>query len=350
MKDLGPVHFFLGIQVRRTAAGFFLSQGQYADDILARAGLVDCKPAPTPVGTKAKVSSTAGQPYNDPTFYRSIVGALQYLTLTRPDLSYAVQQVCIHMHSPGDVHWTLVKRILRYVHGTMHKGLQLRRSSTPSLTTYSDADWAGCRDTRRSTSGFCVFFGDSLVSWSSKRQSVVSRSSAEAEYRGVANAAAECCWLRHLLGELHVKLEKATLVYCDNISAVYLSKNPVHHGRAKHVELDIHFVREKVAVGDIRVAHIPTRQQLADIMTKGLPTSLFEDFRSSLCIVDDAPTAGGVKVADYLRVASQTLSLSNLRGVRAVADYNLISVSTYETPLSNQTAYEEREMGVLHTR
>jgi hypothetical protein len=293
MKDLGPVHFFLGIQVRRTADGFFLSQEQYAGDVLDRAGLADCKPAPTPIDTKAKVSSTTGQPYSDPTFYRSIVGALQYLTLTRPDLSYAVQQVCLHMHSPRDVHWTLVKRILRYVRGTTHKGLQLRRSSTPSLTAYSDADWAGCPDTRRSTSGFCVFFGDSLVSWSSKRQSVVSRSSAEAEYRGVANAAAECCWLRHLLGELHVKLDKATLVYCDNISAVYLSKNPLHHGRAKHVELDVHFVREKVAVGDIRVAHIPTRQQLADIMTKGLPTALFEDFRSSLCIVDDAPTAGG---------------------------------------------------------
>lgn len=133
---------------------------------------------------------------------------------------------------------------------------------------------------RRSTSGFCIFFGHSLVSWSSKRQAVVSRSSAEAEYRGVANAAAECCWLRNLLGELHVKLDKATLVYCDNISVVYLSENPVHHGRTKHVELDIHFVREKVAIGDI--------------MTKGLPTVLFDEFRSSFCVMDAAQTAGGV--------------------------------------------------------
>ena len=244
--------------------------------------------------TKAKVSSATGQPCSDPTFYRRIVGALQYLTLTRPDLSYAVQQVCLHMHSPRDVHWTLVKRILRYVRGTAHKGLQLRRSSTPSLTAYSDADWAGCPDTRRSTSGFCIFFGDSLVSWSSKRQAVVSRSSAEAEYRGVANAAAECCWLRHLLSELHVKLDKATLVYCDNISAVYLSTNPVHHGRAKHVELDVHFVREKVAVGQCQVLQVPTTQQLADVMTKGLPTASFREFRDSLCVAgNDAHTAGG---------------------------------------------------------
>lgn len=140
--------------------------------------------------TKSKVSSVTGELCTDPTFYRSIVGALQYLTLTRPDLSYVVQPVCLHMHSPRHIHWTLVKRILWYVRGMAHKGLHLRRSSSPTIIAYSDADWEGCPDTRCSTSGLCVFFGDSLVSWSSKRQAVVSRSSAEAEYRGVANAAA----------------------------------------------------------------------------------------------------------------------------------------------------------------
>ena len=140
---------------------------------------------------------------------------------------------------------------------------------------------------RRSTSGFCVFLGDSLVSWSSKRQATVSRSSAEAEYRGVANAAAECCWLRHLLGKLHVKVDKATLLYCDNVSAVYLTDNPIHRGRTKHIELDVHFVREKVAIGEIRVRHVPTRQQIADLMTKGFPRALFEEFRSSLCLDDE---------------------------------------------------------------
>lgn len=293
MKDLGPVHFFLGIQVTRTDDGFFLAQQQYANDVLERAGMTDCSPVSTPVDTKSKLSSSAGNLLTDPTFYRSIVGALQYLTLTRPDLAYAVQQASLHMHEPRDAHWTFVKRVLRYVRGTTQKGLQLQRTSTPSLVAYSDADWAGCPDTRRSTSGFCVFFGDSLVSWSSKRQPIVSRSSAEAEYRGVANVVAECCWLRHLLGELHVPLDQATIVYCDNISAVYLSENPVHHGRTKHVELDVHFVREKVAIGHIRVVHVPTRQQLADIMTKGLSTAQFDEFRSSLYIVDHARTEGG---------------------------------------------------------
>jgi hypothetical protein len=256
--------------------------------------MMNCKPATTPVDTKAKVSASDGVPLQDQTFYRSIAGALQYLTITRPELAYAVQQACLHMHAPHDVHWNIIKRILRYVRGTPSHGILLRASSSTTLTAYTDADWAGCPDTRRSTSGFCIFLGDALVSWSSKRQPVVSRSSAEAEYRGVANAAAECCWLRNLLAELNVVVNKASIIFCDNVSAVYLSDNPVHHKMTKHVELDIHFVPERTTLGQLRVLHVPTRHQYADIMTKGLPTSLFEEFRDSLCIrSSDAATEGG---------------------------------------------------------
>ena len=127
-----------------------------------------------------------------------------------------------------------------------------------------------------------MFLGDSLISWSSKRQHTMSRSSAEAKYRGVANAVAEACWIRQLLGELRRLLTRATLVYCDNISAVYLSTNPVHHQRTKHMEIDLHFVRERVALGAVRVLHVPTSLQYADIFTKGLPTAVFINFRSSL--------------------------------------------------------------------
>jgi hypothetical protein len=145
---------------------------------------------------------------------------------------------------------------------------------------------------QRSTSGYCVYLGSSLISWSSKRQPIVSRSSAEVEYRAVANAVAECTWLRQLLSELACSVDKATVVFYDNVSAVYLSANPVHHRRTKHIELDIHLVREKVALSHVQFLHVSTSQQFADIMTKGLPTLTFSEFRSSLCVPADPSTAG----------------------------------------------------------
>jgi hypothetical protein len=141
-------------------------------------------------------SGATGDPVEDPTGYKSLAGALQYLTFTRPDISYAMQQICLHMHDPREPHLAALKRLLRYLRGTVDYGLLLHRSTSSELVVYTDADWAGCSDTRRSTSGYAVFLGGNLVSWSSKRQPVVSRSSAEAEYRAVANGVAEAAWLR----------------------------------------------------------------------------------------------------------------------------------------------------------
>jgi hypothetical protein len=170
MKDLGPLHYFLGISVVRNSSGFFLSQHKYADELLDRANMLDCRPVSTLVDTHAKLSADAGDPVADASEYRSIIGGLQYLTMTQPDLSYAVQQACMHMHAPRSHHLAMVKRILRYISGTADHGLHVHRSLTFDLVGYSDADWAGCPDTRRSISGYAVFLGDSLVSWSSKRQ------------------------------------------------------------------------------------------------------------------------------------------------------------------------------------
>ncbi|XP_066358394.1 uncharacterized mitochondrial protein AtMg00810-like [Miscanthus floridulus] len=289
VKYLSELSFFLGIDVKCDATSFHLSQHRYAEDILDRAGMTNCKPATTPFDAKGKLSAD-GTKIDDAKAYRSLAGALQYLMITRLDLAFVVQQACLHMHDPRAPHQALLKRILWYIHGTSHLGLHLQASAELSVTAYSDADWEGCPDTQRSTSGFCVFLGDALVSWSSKRQPTVSRSSAEAEYRTVANAAAECIWLRQLLGELGCGISKATIACGDNVSAVYMSTNPVHHKRTTHIELDIHFVRERIQVGELRVLHVPTGEQYADVITKGLLTSTFEAFQTNLCVVPMATT------------------------------------------------------------
>ncbi|GKC93068.1 ribonuclease H-like domain-containing protein [Tanacetum coccineum] len=206
--------------------------------------------------------------------------------------AHMVGSVCLYMHDPREPHFSALKRILRYVQGTLDYGLQLFSSTNDSLIAYSDADWAGCPTTRRSTSGYLFLLTTSTL-WSSKRQPTLSRSSAEAEYRGVANAVAETCWIRNLLRELHTPLSSATIVYCDNVSVVYLSSNPVQHQRTKHIEIDIHFVRDLVATGQVRVLHVPSRFQYADIFTKGLPSALFDEFRDSLSVrCTPALTAG----------------------------------------------------------
>ncbi|GJV37713.1 ribonuclease H-like domain-containing protein [Tanacetum coccineum] len=216
MTYLGSLNYFLGISVTCDSSGLFLSQKKYAIEILDRAHMDNYNPSRTPIDTESKLGSDV-DPVSDPTLYRSLAGSLQYLTFTRPNISYAFQQ--------------------------------LFSSFTTYLVVYSDADWAGCPTTRRSTAGYCVFLGNNLLFWSSKRQPTLSRSSAEAEYRGITNAIAETCWLHNLLRELHTLLSSATLVYCDNVSAVYLSCNPVLHQRTNHIEIDIHFVRDLVAAG-----------------------------------------------------------------------------------------------------
>ncbi|XP_071719090.1 uncharacterized mitochondrial protein AtMg00810-like [Rutidosis leptorrhynchoides] len=166
MKDLGPLSAFLGKFVSRTSDGLFLNQSDYANDIIQRAGMVSCNPAATHVDTHGKQSKSEGSLYPDPTFYRSLTGALQYLTFTRSDIAYAVQQVCLHMHAPRDSHMLALKRNICYVQGTISLGLHISKSNSTKIISYTDADWAGFPDTRRSTSGYCVYLGDNLISWS----------------------------------------------------------------------------------------------------------------------------------------------------------------------------------------
>ncbi|KAM0027867.1 putative RNA-directed DNA polymerase [Helianthus debilis subsp. tardiflorus] len=281
IKDLGDLNYFLGLEVAYTDTGLFLTQSKYARDILQRADLLDAKPVSTPLVSHESFT-TDGTPCSDPTSYRSLVGALQYLTITRPDLSYAVNQVSQFLHAPTLDHFQAVKRILRYVKGTLSFGLTYSRPHTSSILGYSDADWARCLETRRSTYGYSIFLGGNLVSWSAKKQPTVSRSSCESEYRAMANTAAEIVWITHLLQELHALPPDRPTLLCDNKSALFMTQNPVSHKRAKHIDLDYHFIRELVNSGKLYTKFVPTNLQVADIFTKSLPRPLFEKFRSML--------------------------------------------------------------------
>ena len=284
LKDLGNLHYFLGIEVQRDKQELLLSQEKYAQEILSRVGMIKCKAAPTPLSTSEKLSSHEGELLGpeDSTRYRSIVGALQYLTLTRPDLAYSVNKVCQFLHAPTTEHWSAVKRILRYLQNTLNVGLKIEKSSSMLLSAFSDADWAGSVDDRKSTGGFAIFFGSNLISWSARKQATVSRSSTEAEYKAMANATAELIWLESLLVELGVQLAQPPILWCDNLGATYLSANPVFHARAKHIEIDFHFVRERVVKKQLQVRLIPSKDQVADGFTKALPVRKLEEFKNNL--------------------------------------------------------------------
>ncbi|RVW79312.1 Retrovirus-related Pol polyprotein from transposon RE1 [Vitis vinifera] len=271
MKDLGPLGYFLGIQASRDSSGLHLRQSKYIGDLLHRTKMAGAKPASSPCTTGLKLSTHVGEPLtaSQITEYRQTVGALQYCTLTRPDIAFSVNQLCQHMHCPNSVHWTAAKRVLRYLKGTIDLGLWYTKGEQ-TLQAFCDSDWAGNPDDRRSTTGYGVFFGSCLISWTAKKQSVVARSSTEAEYRALAITTAELYWIRMLLKELHISLPTAPTIWCDNSGALALASNPVFHARTKHIEVDFHFIREKVANRDISLQFIGSYDQPADIFTKGL--------------------------------------------------------------------------------
>uniref|UniRef100_A0A2N9HK34 Integrase catalytic domain-containing protein n=1 Tax=Fagus sylvatica TaxID=28930 RepID=A0A2N9HK34_FAGSY len=227
LKDLGPLHFFLGVEAHKVDSGMYLSQRRYITDLLHKTNLHEAKPVSSPMASSTVLSQYTGSSLSDPSSYRSVVGSLQYLSLTRPDISFAVNKVCQFMANPTEDHWSAVKRILRYLKHTIHHCIFLHRDTNFNIQAFSDADWVSCPDDRRSTTGYCLLLGRNLISWTSRKQRTVSRSSTESEYRAVAHASTEIIWLRSFLSELGLVSSTPPLLWCDNIGATYLTANPL---------------------------------------------------------------------------------------------------------------------------
>jgi Reverse transcriptase (RNA-dependent DNA polymerase) len=285
IRDLGPLHYFLGLEATPNDQGLCLTQTKYLTALLTRVNMLNCKPCLSPMASGTIISSQGSAACKDPHQYRSVIGALQYATLTRPDLSFSVNKLSQYMHSPTEEHWTAAKRILRYVAGTLDHGLQFYKQTTPRIYSYSDSDWAGNYDDRRSTSGYCVYLGKNLVSWCAKKQPTVSKSSTEAEYRSLALCTQEVMWLEHLLKEIGIQQSHKPILWCDNIGATFLASNPQFHARTKHIEIDYHFVRERVVSNKLLVKFVCSKDQIADCMTKPLPLPHFHSLRRKLNVI-----------------------------------------------------------------
>ncbi|RVW72768.1 Retrovirus-related Pol polyprotein from transposon RE2 [Vitis vinifera] len=286
VKDMGSLHYFLGIEVIPTPQGLFLSQHQYIRDLLSRTSMENAKETLTPMSTTAKLTVQDNSECVDSTEYRKIIGALQYLGLTRPNIAFAVNRLSQFMQKPTTNHWAAAKRLLRYLKQTMFHGILLQKHDQFQLKTYSDANWASDMDTRVSTTAFITFIGPNPISWSARKQRAVSRSSTEAEFRALATATSETVWLHSLIKELGLTLREAPQMFSDNIGANHFSLNPVQHTRMKHIDIDLLFVRDLVKKGTIRVQHIHTIDQLADLLTKSLSRQRFQLLRSKIGVAD----------------------------------------------------------------
>jgi hypothetical protein len=290
IKDLGSMRYFLGMEVARSKDGIVVSQQKYILDLLKETGMSGCRPADTPMDPNAKLWEKGSVPV-DTGRYQRLVGKLIYLSHTRPDIAFSVSVVSQFMHSPFEEHLEAVYRILRYLKANPGKGLFFKKTSERNVSIFTDADWAGSVTDRRSTSGYCTYVWGNLVTWRSKKQGVVARSSAEAEFRAMAQGICEGLWIHRVLEELKMKIELPLKLYSDSKAAISIAHNPVQHDRTKHIEIDRHFIKEKLDAEIICLPFVTSSQQTADILTKSLARPAFEHLIGKLGMIDIyAPT------------------------------------------------------------
>ncbi|GKU96667.1 hypothetical protein SLEP1_g9878 [Rubroshorea leprosula] len=280
MTDLGLMRYFLGLEVVQNGEGIFISQEKYGKDLLKKCIMEDCNSVGTPMVSNQKFNLDDGEEKVDAHAYRSLIGSPLYLTNSKPDIAFATSVLSRFMQSPSKTHYGAARRILRYLKGTISFGILYAKNDQFNLFGYSNSDWAGCVDDRRSTSGYAFFLGSDAISWSSKKQASIALSSSEAEHISLIAAACQATWTRRILEDMKQLQVQPTKIFCDNQSTIAMKKNPVFHSRTRHIETRHHFIRELVASGGVEVVHCNSKDQVADIFTKPLPLDKFGSDKS----------------------------------------------------------------------
>ncbi|XP_022569788.1 uncharacterized protein LOC111212509 [Brassica napus] len=286
LRDLGEAKYYLGLEIARSAEGISLCQRKYTLELLSTTGFLASKPSTIPLDPIVKLSKEEGTLLPDGMAYRKLVGKLMYLQITRPDICYAVNTLCQFSSAPREPHLNAVHKLLRYLKGTVGQGLFFSTDNNFDVRAFSDSDWGTCKDSRRSVTGYCIFVGDSLVSWRSKKQDTVSCSTAEAEFRAMWSVTKELIWLTRLIVILKAPFQMPTHLYCDNVSALYIANNSVYHERTKHVEMDCYKIREHIDSGFLKTMFVRTGNQLADTLTKALHPAPFRELISKMGLLN----------------------------------------------------------------
>ena len=282
MTDLGLMTYFLGIEIKQSDNEVFISQKKYAKEILRKFQMEECKAVSTPMNQKEKLSKEDGDDKVDEGYYRSMIGCLMYLTATRPDILFAISLLSRFMHCASETHLVAARRILRYVKGTVDYGVKYESCQNFKLCGFSDSDWAGSIDDMKSTSGYCFSIGSGVFSWCTKKQETVAQSPAEAEFIAATAAVNQVLWLKKILCDLHLQQNHKIEVFIDNQAAIAISNDPVCHGKTKHFNIKLYFLREMQQNGEVTLVYCKSEDQLADMFTKPLPVSKFEFLRQKV--------------------------------------------------------------------